>query len=76
MRLSTKLGKIKFMRFITKANTDSLFLTVYLRINSVQERSTKDNGTEVILWGTKNKKNSGVFYFPTQDFNISKNPNS
>src|SRR6266496_381839 len=74
MRFSTKLGKIKLMRFITKANTDSLFLTIYSSINGVQERSTKYNGTKIILWGNKNKKISGVFYFPTQDFNISNNP--
>src|SRR4051812_40583851 len=75
MKLPTKLGKIKLMRLITKTNTDSLFLTVYSSINGVQERSTKDNGTKVILSGTKNKKISRVFYFPTQDFNISNNPN-
>src|SRR5215216_174619 len=75
MKLSTKLGKIKFMRFITEADTNSLFLTIYFSINGVQERSTKDNGIEVILWGTKNKKISRVFYFPTQDLNISNNPN-
>ena len=74
MMLSTKLGKIKLMRLITKTNNDNLFLTIYLSINGVQERSTKDNGTKVILWGTKNKKISRVFYFPTQDFNISNNP--
>src|SRR3989337_2452475 len=74
MMLSTKLGKIKFMRLITKTNTDSLFLTIYFSINRVQERSTKDNGAKVILRGTKNKKISRVFYFPTQDFNISNNP--
>ena len=62
------------MRLITKANTNSLFLTIYISINCIQERSTKDNGTKVILWGTKNKKISSVFYFPTQDFNISNNP--
>ena len=39
--------------------------TIYLSINCVQERSTKDNGTEVIFWGTKNKKISRVFYFLT-----------
>ena len=71
MMISTKLGKIKLMRLITKANTNSLFLAIYLSINCVQERSTKDNGTEVIWWGTKNKKISRIFYFPTQDFNIS-----
>src|SRR5215216_3406987 len=74
MKLSTKLGKIKIMRLTTKTNTDSLFLTFYLSINGVQERSTKDNGTKVILWGTKNKKISRVFCFPTQDFNVSNNP--
>src|SRR6266516_2903733 len=74
MKLSTKLGKIKLMRLITKANTNSLFLTISLGINCIQERSSKDNGTEDILWGTKNKKISRVFYFPTQDFNISNNP--
>src|SRR5215216_784705 len=63
MKLSTILGKIKLMRLITKANTDSLFLTIYLSINGVQERSTKDNGTKVILWGTKNKKAVGYFVF-------------
>ena len=63
MRFSTKLGKIKLMRLITKANTDSLFLTIYFSINGVQERSTKDNG-----------KIGRVFYFRTQDFNISNNP--
>ena len=52
MRFSTKLGKVKLMRLITKANTDSLFLAIYFSINGVQERSTKDNGTKVILWGT------------------------
>src|SRR3989337_2466947 len=74
MKLSTKLGKIKLMRLITKANTNSLFFTIYFSINGVQERSTKYNGTKVILWGTKNKEISRVFYFPTQDFNISNNP--
>src|SRR5215216_3824140 len=74
MKLSTKLGKIKLMRLITKANTDSLLLTIYFSINGVQERSTKDNAAKVILWGTKNKKISRIFYFPTQDFNISNNP--
>src|SRR3954470_3125083 len=74
MKISTKLGKIKLMRFITKTNTDNLFLTIYLSINGVQERYTKDNGTKIILWGTKNKQISRVFYFPTQDFNISNNP--
>src|SRR5215216_3341962 len=74
MKLSTKLGKIKLMRLITKANIGSLFLTIYLSINGVQERSTKDNGTKFILWGTKNKKISRVFCFPTQDFNIPNNP--
>ena len=64
MRLFTKLVKIKFMRFITKANIDSLFLTIYFSINGVQERSTTDNGTKVILWGTKNKKSVGYFIFP------------
>ena len=61
MRLSSKLGKIKFMRFITKANPDSLFLAVYFSIDGVQERSTKNNGAKVILWGAKNKKISRVF---------------
>ena len=74
MKLSTKLGKIKFMRLITKPNTESLLLTIYSSINGVQERSTKDNGKKVILWGTKNKKISRVLNFPTQDFNISNNP--
>src|SRR6266536_2177722 len=74
MRFSTELGKIKLMRFITKTNTDCLFLTIYFSINGVQERSNKDNGTKVILWGTKNKKIGRVFYFPTQYFNISNNP--
>ena len=73
MRLSIKLGEIKFMRLITKANTDNLYMTIYSSIDSVQERYTKDNGTKVMLWGTKNKKISRVFYFPTQDFNIPKN---
>src|SRR3990170_3385512 len=50
------------------------FLAIYLSINSVQERSTKYNGTKIILWGTKNKKISRVFCFPTQDFNISNDP--
>ena len=63
------------MRLITKANTDSLFFTIYFCVHGVQERSTKDNGTEVILWGPKNKKIGRVFYFPTQDFNISNNSN-
>src|SRR6266511_3983672 len=72
MRFSTKLGKIELMRLITKTNTDGLFLTIYFSINGVQERSPKDNGTKVILWGT-NKKISRVFCFPTQDFNISNN---
>src|SRR5215216_5196602 len=74
MRFSTKLGKVKLMRLITKANTDGLFLTIYSSTDGVQKRSTKYNGTKIILWGTKNKKISGVFYFPTQDFNISNNP--
>src|SRR3990170_2856522 len=74
MRFSTKLVKVKLMRLITKADTDSLFLTIYSSINGVQEGSTKDNGTKVILRGTKNKKISRVFYFPTPDFNISNNP--
>src|SRR3954466_10083164 len=74
MNLSTKLGKIKLMRLTTKTNTDGLFLTVYSSINGVQERSTKDYGVKIIVWGTKNKKISRVFYFPTQDINISNNP--
>src|SRR3954468_6310438 len=74
MKFSTKLRKIKLMRLITKTNNDSLFLTIYFSINGVHESSTKDNGTKVILWGTKNKKISRIFYFPTQDFNISNNP--
>ena len=68
MMLSTELGKIKLMRLITETNTDGLFMTIYFSINGVQEMSTKDNGTKVILWGTKNEKISRVFYFPTQDF--------
>src|SRR5215216_3242688 len=74
MEFYTKLGKIELMRLITKSNIDSLFLTIYFSINGVQERSTKDNGTKVILWGTKNKKISRVFCFPTQHFDISNNP--
>ena len=71
--ISTELEKIKLMRLITKANTNSLFLAIYLSINCVQERSTKYNGTKAILWGAKNKKISRIFSFPTQDLNISNN---
>src|SRR5215216_4404331 len=74
MRLSIKLGEIKLMRLITKANTDNLFFIIYFCIDGVQERFAKNNGTKVILWGTKNKKTGRLFYFPTQDFNISNNP--
>ena len=57
MMLSTKLGKIKLMRLITKAGTDSLFLTIYLNIDGVQERSTKDNGKKSHVMGNQEQEN-------------------
>src|SRR3990170_382461 len=74
MRLSMEFGEIKLMRHIPETYANSFFLTIYFSINSVQERSTKYNGTKIILWGTQNYKISRVFYFPTQDLNISNNP--
>src|SRR6266536_1632232 len=74
MELSTKFREMKLMRHIPKTYSNSFLFTIDFSINSVQERSTKYNGTKIILWGTKNKKISRVFYFPTQDFNISNNP--
>src|SRR3989337_2622658 len=74
MGLSTKFREIKIMRHIPQTNSNNIFLAIYLSINGIQERSTKYNGTKIILWGTKNKKISRVFYFPTQDLNISNNP--
>ena len=75
MRLSTKFGKIKLMRHTIYANSDNILFTINLSTSSIQEGSTKNNGTKIILWGTKNKKISRVFNLPTQDFNISNNPN-
>ena len=53
-RLSTKFREIKLMRHITKINTDRFYKAIYFSIDSVHEWSTKDYGTKVILWGTKN----------------------
>src|SRR3989337_4393933 len=74
MRLSSKFGEIKVMRHTTKINTNNFFSAINLGMNSVQERSTKYNGTKIILWRTEDEKISRVFYFSTQDFNISNNP--
>src|SRR3954462_6222935 len=73
--LFTKFREIKLMNHIIQANSNNILFAVYLSINSVQEGSTKYNGTKAILWGTENKKISRIFSFPTQGFNISNNPN-
>src|SRR3989337_3910218 len=74
MRLSTKLREIKLMTHLTKINTNNFFSAINLSINSIQEGSTKYNGTKIILWRSKNKKINRVFDLTTQDFNISNNP--
>ena len=73
--LFTKFREIKLMNHIIQTNSNHIIFAVYPSINSIQEGSTKYNGTKAILWGTKNKKISGIFNFPTQDFNIPNNPN-
>ena len=64
MRFSTKLGKIELMRLITKANIDSLFLTIYFSINGVQEGSTKGNGTKASCGEPRIRKSIGYLIFP------------
>ena len=75
MKFSTKLGKINLMRLIIKANTDNLFLTTILTLSVFKKGLPKIMGQKSSCGELRTRKISRVFYFPTQDFNISKNLN-
>ena len=64
MKISTKLGKIKLMRLITKTNTDSLFSQSILALTVFKKGLPKITGQKSSCGEPRTIKSVGYFIFP------------
>ena len=70
MKLSTKLGKIKLMRLITKTNNDRLFLTIY-KLMVFKKGLPKIMGQKSSCGEPRTSKSVGYFIFPHKTSTLS-----
>ena len=64
MIISTKLGKIKLMRLITKTNTDSIFSQSILALTVFKKGLPKIMGQKSSCGEPRTRKSVGYFIFP------------